>query len=202
MAEIFDSLRDELEEAVPELSTEFVPLVQDQINDLAGVDRPIEVKVFGPDVAKLRRLATKVAAIVESVPGAADVNANVRMGNPDIVVRPNSVETERVGLTEQDVENQLNAALYGQVASTVPEEDRMTNIRVRYPDRVRFDRQHLGEMPISLPGQSNCWTERWRTQCSDGFVVGRSAGIRAVRAAGHDRGRAAPTNCGAKISSR
>ena len=37
MAEIFDALRDQLEEEVPELETEFVPLVQDQINDLAGV---------------------------------------------------------------------------------------------------------------------------------------------------------------------
>ncbi len=47
-AELFDVLRDELKEEVPELETEFVPLVQDQINDLAGVDTPIEVKVFGP----------------------------------------------------------------------------------------------------------------------------------------------------------
>jgi CzcA family heavy metal efflux pump len=150
MNEITDALREELEHQVPELATEFVPLVQDQINDLAGVDRPIEVKVFGPDAAQLRELATKVAAIVETVPGITDVNANVRMGNPDIVVRPNSVQTERLGITELDVENQLSAALYGQVASTVPEEDRMTNIRVRYPDRVRYDRQHLDELPISL----------------------------------------------------
>ena len=34
------------------------------------------------------------------------------------MVRPDSVQTARVGLTELDVESQLNAALYGQVAST------------------------------------------------------------------------------------
>ena len=34
------SLREELKEEVPELETEFVPLVLDQINDLAGVDEP------------------------------------------------------------------------------------------------------------------------------------------------------------------
>src|SRR4029079_15202384 len=92
----------------------------------------------------------QIAHIVESVPGVADVNANVRVGNPDLVIRPNSVEADRVGLTVQDVENQLNAALYGQVASTVPEEDRLTNIRVRYPDSVRFDPQRLDALPISL----------------------------------------------------
>ncbi len=136
--EMFDALREELEAEVPELETEFIPLVQDQINDLAGVDSPIEVKVFGPDFATLRTLAEKVGKIVEEVPGAADMNAHVFLGNPDIVIRPDSVQTARVGLTAADVEAQLNAALYGQVASTIPEQDRMTKIRVRYPDRVRY----------------------------------------------------------------
>ena len=73
-ASSFDALREELKAEVPELETEFVPLVQDQINDLAGVDSPIEVKVFGPDFATLRTLAEQVGKIVEEVPGAADVN--------------------------------------------------------------------------------------------------------------------------------
>ncbi|MCA9234331.1 MAG: efflux RND transporter permease subunit [Planctomycetales bacterium] len=150
MAEIVDSLRVDLENAVPELATEFVPLVEDQINDLAGVHRPVEVKLFGPDVARLRELAAQTAEVVEGIAGTADVNSNVHLGNPDIVIHPDSAQTERVGISELDVENQLNAALYGQVASSVPEEDRMTRIRVRYPDRVRFDRGRLGELPISL----------------------------------------------------
>jgi multidrug efflux pump subunit AcrB len=150
MSQLFQSLRAQLEREVPELDIEFVPLVQDQINDLAGIESAVEVKVFGPDAATLRQLATQVGLLVEETPGTADVNPNVHLGNPDLVIRPDSVQTSRVGLTEMDVESQLNAALYGQVASTVPEEDRMTKIRVRYPDAVRFDRQRLGQLPISL----------------------------------------------------
>jgi multidrug efflux pump subunit AcrB len=151
MSEIVSELEEALKGEIPELEEiEFVPLIQDQISDLAGVSKPIEVKVFGPDVAVLRDLAEKVAVVVEEA-GGKDVNANVRLGNPDIVVRPDSVETARVGLTEMDIENQLNAALYGQVASTVPEEDRMTKIRVRYSDRVRFNTDELGQLPINLP---------------------------------------------------
>ncbi len=150
-SEIFDSLREELEHEVPEMEIELIPLVQDQIDDLVGVSSPIEVKVFGPDPGLLRSAAMKVAKVVENVEGAKDVNAHVLLGNPDIVVRPDSVQTARVGLTEMDIEIQLNAALYGQVASTVPEQDRMTKIRVRYSDRVRFDKDGLGNLPISLP---------------------------------------------------
>ncbi len=149
-AEITESLREELAHEVPELEIELIPLVSDQIHDLAGVDSPIEVKVYGSDPAVLRSLATEVGKVVASVEGAQDVNTHVFLGNPDIVVRPDSVRTARVGLTEMDIETQLNAALYGQVASTIAEQDRMTKIRVRYPDRVRFDKDRLGQLPISL----------------------------------------------------
>ena len=179
MSEIFDGLRDELKAEVPELETEFVPLVLDQIGDLAGVEQPIEVKIFGPEPAKLRELAEEVGKIVEKVEGVVDVNTHVLLGNPDIVVRPDSVQTARVGLSELEVESQLNAALYGQVASTIPEQDRMTKIRVRYPDRVRYNRENLGQLPISLamatagPAQS---------KAGIGFVpLSQLASIRVVR---------------------
>jgi len=155
MKEVFDDLREQVAHVAPELETvEFVPLVQDQINDLSGVKSPIEVKLFGPDRAQLRELAEQVGKILdewEKEKIVADVNENVRLGNPDLVVHIDSMQAARVGLSVQDVESQLNAALYGQVASTLPEQDRLTNIRVRYPDEVRYDRGRLGDLPIGLP---------------------------------------------------
>ncbi len=183
MTELFDVLREELEAEVPELETELVPLVLDQIGDLAGVASPIEVKVFGPDFPVLRELAEQVGTVVEEVPGAVDVNPHVYLGNPDIVIRPDSVQTAQVGLTEMDVEAQLNAALYGQVASTIPEQDRMTRIRVRYPDRVRFDRQHLAQLPISLATAAPVSGVATPAAAAGvGFVpLGQLASIRTVR---------------------
>ncbi len=182
MEELFVDLRNELKAKVPELETEFVPLVLDQIGDLAGVDQPIEVKIFGPEAETLRDLAEKVGAIVEKVDGVVDVNTHVLLGNPDIVVRPDSVQTSRVGLTEMDVESQLNAALYGQVASTIPEQDRMTKIRVRYADRVRFDRDRLGQIPISLASATTPATSG--AAAGVGFVpLEQLASIKVVRTA-------------------
>ncbi len=182
MEEIIEELSGALEKEVPELETEFVPLVQDQINDLAGVASPIEVKVFGPDFRTLRTLASSVGEIVEKVEGADDVNAHVYLGNPDVVVRPDSAQTARVGLTVMDVESQLNAALYGQVASTVPQEDRMTKIRVRYPDPVRYDQMHLSLLPISLATATMPPLATGTAPANPGFVpLGQLATIRTVR---------------------
>jgi multidrug efflux pump subunit AcrB len=151
MATIFDDLEKEIKGDVPELAyLELVPLVRDQINDLSGVDKPVEVKVFGPDFNVLREMAGQVGKVVEKTPGLKEVDSHVQLGNPDILVRTESARAARLGLTEQDIEMQLNAALYGQVATTIPEQDRMTKIRVRYPDTVRYNRERLGKLPISF----------------------------------------------------
>jgi multidrug efflux pump subunit AcrB len=151
MAEIFEEVEKQIKTEVPELEAmELVPLIRDQINDLSGVEKPIEVKVFGPDFNTLRELAEQVGKILEKSPELTEVNSNVQLGNPDIVVRANSAQAARLGLTEQDIESQLNAALYGQVAATMPEQDRMTKIRVRYPDSVRYNREGLGKLPITF----------------------------------------------------
>ena len=125
-------------------------MIQDQIDDLTGVSRPVEVKVFGPDAATLRGLAAQIGEFVEKA-GAKDVNSNVHLGNPDLIVRPRREAIARMGLSEQDIENQLNAALYGEIATTLPQQDRITEIRVRYPDTVRFNRNRLEQLPIALP---------------------------------------------------
>jgi CzcA family heavy metal efflux pump len=151
MAEVMEDLRAKLEASVPELKVELKPLIMDQINDLSGVESPIEIKVFGPDLAVLRTIASAVGEALEKekVPGLEDVNTNVLQGNPDLVVETDSARARRAGITAESVEGQLNAALYGQVAFTLPEEDRLTAVRVRYPDRVRFDLRELPLIPLS-----------------------------------------------------
>ena len=123
----------------------------DQIDDLAGVQEPIEVKVFGPDPATLRELAAE-SGRNRRAGGRRRRCQHSRSPRQSRYCGPSRQRSDWRALAslELDVESQLNAALYGQVASTVPEQDRMTKIRVRYPDRVRYDRENLGRLPISL----------------------------------------------------
>jgi len=85
---------------------------------------------------------------LEQVRGVVAVDPHVRLGNADLVVKTDSAAARRIGLSAEQVESQLNAALFGQVAFVLPQEDRLTNVRVRYPDRLRYDLHSLSDMPL------------------------------------------------------
>jgi len=160
-----DKVRKEIEEEIAEhftenqLKTEVIPIMQDQLNDLSGQNRPLEIKLFGPDYGVLRPLAESVAETLKKNGkgrGIRDVNSHVFAGNPDLMVQVKGYWTVR-GLTAQDVERQLRAMYLGQIATQVRESSlRITDVRVRYPDalrfgRGRFDPDLLLQQPILLP---------------------------------------------------
>ncbi|MEI7893787.1 MAG: efflux RND transporter permease subunit [Myxococcales bacterium] len=54
--QVIADLRERIGHGYPEVRIEFVQVLQDVLNDLAGNPRPIEIKLFGPDYAKLHEV--------------------------------------------------------------------------------------------------------------------------------------------------
>jgi len=67
--EVIAEVRAKVGKDVPEARTEFVQVLQDVLNDLAGNPRPIEIKIFGDDYAVLRAKAREVAERIRDIPG-------------------------------------------------------------------------------------------------------------------------------------
>src|SRR5262245_55449745 len=141
---VMDEIKDEVEEHFSEhqLKVELIQIMEDELNDLSGANRPIEVKLFGPDYGELRGLAEKVAkALGEKGKGRGikEVNSNVFAGNPDLMIEVDGARAAKLGLTAEDVERQVRVMYLGQVATQVRESAlRITDVRVRYPDARRF----------------------------------------------------------------
>src|SRR5262249_516791 len=93
--------------------------------------------------------------------GLTEVNSHVREGNPDLMVRVDPIRAAKFGLTAQEVQRQLQAMFLGQVATQVRESAvRITDVRVRYPDRMRygqgsFDAQRLLDQWLLLPDSTS-----------------------------------------------
>jgi multidrug efflux pump subunit AcrB len=140
MEEVEDQVKDSYAEH--QFKFELVQIMADELSDLSGASKPVEVKLFGPDHRELRRLADQVGEMLEKKGkgrGIKEVNSNVNAGNPDLMIAVDAVKAERLGLKSDAVARQLKAMFLGQIATQVQESSaRVTDVRVRYPDPIRF----------------------------------------------------------------
>jgi multidrug efflux pump subunit AcrB len=149
--EIVDDLRSQIEERFPQAHAEFVKLLEDVINDLAGDPRPVEVKLFGDDLKTLQRIATDLGDKIEKIPGIVELYNGVSEGSPELVARIDPVRAARAGLTVQAISTQLNNALLGRRITQIREGDRLVGVRVRLPDETRFNFDKISNVPITTP---------------------------------------------------
>jgi multidrug efflux pump subunit AcrB len=144
-SQVREEIEDEIKEHYSEhqLKIETISIMEDELNDLSGANRPVEIKLFGNDRAALLEWAEKIGSALEEKAkqhrGIGDVQDNVHAGNPDLMIEVDGVRAARLGLPADQVERQLKAMFLGQIATQVRESaTRITDVRVRYTDKLRF----------------------------------------------------------------
>ncbi|HYX81157.1 MAG TPA: efflux RND transporter permease subunit [Gemmatimonadales bacterium] len=147
--EVMDDVRDRISAAVPRLHIEFVQILSDVVNDLAGNPRPIEIKLFGDRLDSLEVYARRLEPAFDSVAGLEDLYNGVSEPSPELLMRVNQAEAARAGVTPQDVGDVVSGALLGMPAGEIRSEDRPVAVRVRAPDSVRFDPLRLRALPVA-----------------------------------------------------
>jgi multidrug efflux pump subunit AcrB len=150
-AEVIDEARVKITSAAPRLRIEFVQILSDVINDLAGAARPVEIRLFGADLDALESYAASVEPDMSKVSGLEDFFNGVSEKSPELLMHINAAEANRAGLTPDQVSASVNGALLGVPAGEVRLSDRSINVRVRAPDNVRNDALRLGALPVAVP---------------------------------------------------
>lgn len=141
-----------LVEPVPGNRYEFLQPIQMRFNELlAGVRAELAIKVFGDDLDQLVGLGNEIEKAIAGVDGIADVAVEQTTGLPIMTVRPRRDLLGRYGITINDLQDQLAAAVGGRVAGVFYEGDRRTDIVVRLPAHLRTDIDGLGALPIQRP---------------------------------------------------
>jgi multidrug efflux pump subunit AcrB len=145
MEEVEDEVKDKYHEH--QFKVDLVQIMQDELNDLSGASKPIEVKFLGPDYTKLRKLASDLGETLEKKGkgrGFKEPMSNVFQGNPDLMIQVDPVKATHFNLKADEVERQLKAIYLGQISTQVRESAaRITDVRVRYPDWARFGRNNF-----------------------------------------------------------
>ncbi len=128
-----------------QLSNEFVgtsfnfsQYIQDNVEEgLSGIKGANAVKIFGPDLTVLERLAGEVYDQMHDVRGVQDLGIFHVLGQPNLNVTVDRAKAARYGLNTGDVDTVIQAAMGGTQATTVLEGDREFALTVRYAPQYR-----------------------------------------------------------------
>jgi len=147
--DVIDGVRARIEAEVPEARVEFVQVLQDVLDDLAGNPRPIEVRFFGPDPQVLEHIAGQAGHLLENSPMLADLFNGVQGQVPELRAEVQRNLVAGLGATPAIVARDLTVAMQGKVASQVRLADRTIGVRVQFADRVRFNPTALSDAPLA-----------------------------------------------------
>src|ERR1700677_960065 len=144
-----DQIQKEFSDALPGVGFNFSQYIQDNVEEaISGVKGANSVKIIGPNLAVLERLATQVMAQMGTVRGVTDLGVFRVLGQPNLNVKIDREKAARYGLNTGDVNTAIQAALGGAVASTVLEGDRQFNLTVRFAPKFRNSIEAIGEVKV------------------------------------------------------
>jgi Cu(I)/Ag(I) efflux system membrane protein CusA/SilA len=141
-----EKLQAEMDEALrlPGVSNAWTMPIKARIDMLAtGIRTPVGVKVFGPDLSELERLATEVERVVRNVPGTTSAFAERLEGGHYIEITPDRTAAARYGLSVGDIQKVVATALGGSSLTTTVEGRERYSVILRYPRDFRDDPQAI-----------------------------------------------------------
>jgi len=134
-------MREKLE-GVPGVAVLFTTPLGMRIDEgLGGTPADISVRIFGPDLDELSRLAEQAETLIKGVAGLTDLRAEQLTGLPQLQIAVNREATARVGLAPGDVIRAVRIGLVGEEGSQIWVGQRRFDLVLRLRDdrRDTFD---------------------------------------------------------------
>ncbi len=144
-------IRDELGD-IPGVLTNFTQPIAMTVDELLeGVRAELAIKLFGADLAELKKKADEIAAVVREVEGAADVQADQVSGTPQLRITVDRQAIARYGINVEDVQNVIRTAVGGETAGQIFEGIRRFDIFVRFDKKARDSVSVIRQILITSP---------------------------------------------------
>jgi CzcA family heavy metal efflux pump len=118
---------------------------------LSGTRANIAVKIYGPDLYKLRSLGAKTRDAMQSVPGVADLSLEQQMEVPTLRIKFQRPALARHGLAIRDVARYIEAAVQGVSVSRVLEGQYTVDLVVKLSDAQTWRTDDLGGLIVGTP---------------------------------------------------
>ncbi|WP_423819882.1 CusA/CzcA family heavy metal efflux RND transporter [Salinimicrobium sp. TIG7-5_MAKvit] len=149
--ELIEQIEELLNKNLTGVNFVFTQPVELRFNELLeGVREDIAVKLYGEDLEVLSTKVQEMAEIIQTVPGAGDVNAERTSGLPQMTVRYNRDKLAQYDLDIQKINEYISTAFAGGVAGVVFEGERRFDLVVRFDEAHRQSIEDLRTLYIDL----------------------------------------------------
>ncbi|HKQ36831.1 MAG TPA: CusA/CzcA family heavy metal efflux RND transporter [Verrucomicrobiae bacterium] len=115
---------------------------------MEGVRSDIAVKIFGEDFGELEEVASEVFKVVQSIPGAEEVEFEPMGKAPLLEITLDRDALRRYNVHAHEVNDVIGAALAGERIGTFYEANRFYPIMVRLSENNRGDFEQFGRLPV------------------------------------------------------
>ncbi len=150
----FDSIQAEMNRAVqtPGVANMWSMPIKNRLDMLAtGIKTPVGIKIFGPDLATLDRIGKQIETHLAMVPGTGSVFAEKALGGRYVDIDVDREAAARYGLTTDDVQMAMMAAVGGMPAGQMVEGRERYGVLVRYPRELRDNPQAIANTLVATP---------------------------------------------------
>ncbi|HEX5752085.1 MAG TPA: efflux RND transporter permease subunit [Archangium sp.] len=156
----------------PALSATHVNLLEPPtIEGLGGDFFPIMVRITGPELARVREEAERVARILRDIKGTADVRVDFSPPKPELAIEVDRARARDLGVTATAVALQMRLAIGGDVVAKLREGSDETDIRVRLSERDRATPERVRQLEILTPRGLVAVSDVARVEPQDGPSV-------------------------------
>ncbi|MDB5691060.1 MAG: heavy metal efflux pump, cobalt-zinc-cadmium [Alphaproteobacteria bacterium] len=140
-------------ETFPGIDFNYTQPAEDAVDEAeTGLKSALAVKVFGPDLAVLQQKGKAIKQVLEHVRGIRDVTLVQELGQPSLTIRIDRARIARYGVNVDDVNALIQAAIGGDVATQVVQQEKQFDLVVRLDPKYREDPVAIGNILVATPG--------------------------------------------------
>lgn len=118
---------------------------------LSGVRAQVAVKLYGDDLAALRRKASEIEAVISGVSGVVDLQTEKQVLIPQVRVKLNRTELAKAGLSSGQTAEALETALNGKVVSQILDGQKSYDFFLRFDSESRKDIEAIRKTLLYTP---------------------------------------------------
>ncbi|MDH4185577.1 MAG: CusA/CzcA family heavy metal efflux RND transporter [Nitrospira sp.] len=152
---LVEAMRKRLDQ-IPGIAVLMSQPIQERVDELiSGVKTEVAVKLFGDDLAILKTKADEIASVLQGVRGVRDLKVEQQAGQGYLTIMIDRQRIARHGLNVRTVQDVIETAIGGKVATQMLEGERRFAVTVRFPESYRNNIESIGRLLIETPAHAH-----------------------------------------------